>query len=293
MGVIPEECPMHQNYKLKTAETPLEESPPPSVTIIPNIAPSVETEVVASSVETEVVASSVETEVVTPSADSVNPPPTSTSTTEHIPHDASSDALPPPPSVSVPAAPVATIEEGMPPGQTFVSKSHIQKGKNKPTWIDLSEEMVQEDTPQEMALNEILLWENFIGSDLDELKLLRYCNKPREYSPHARFRGLLGYGLPFNRHDWIIDRSGREVRYVIDYYDLGDENGYHTGENIELDVRPAFNSIDAIFYRAKAAVLRRVADVFQWWNPSSAHHHHHVIDVSTDSTDDGSDASKT
>lgn len=24
--------------------------------------------------------------------------------------------------------------------------------------------------------------------------------------------------MPFDRHDWIIDRCGKEVRYVIDYY---------------------------------------------------------------------------
>lgn len=26
------------------------------------------------------------------------------------------------------------------------------------------------------------------------------------------------YKLPFDRHDWIVDRCGTEVRYVIDFY---------------------------------------------------------------------------
>lgn len=33
-----------------------------------------------------------------------------------------------------------------------------------------------------------------------------------------------GGQLPFDRHDWWVDRCGREVRYVIDFYyneDLG------------------------------------------------------------------------
>jgi len=33
--------------------------------------------------------------------------------------------------------------------------------------------------------------------------------------------GRIGSGrhpLPFDRHDWIVDRGGKEVRYVIDYY---------------------------------------------------------------------------
>lgn len=34
----------------------------------------------------------------------------------------------------------------------------------------------------------------------------------RASSPPVRF------GHPFDRHDWFVDRGGREVRYVIDYY---------------------------------------------------------------------------
>ena len=29
------------------------------------------------------------------------------------------------------------------------------------------------------------------------------------------------YELPFDRHDWIVDRCGKDVRYIIDYYDGG------------------------------------------------------------------------
>ena len=34
----------------------------------------------------------------------------------------------------------------------------------------------------------------------------------RDYSPKARLLNMLGYKLPFDRHDWIVDRCGREVR---------------------------------------------------------------------------------
>lgn len=71
--------------------------------------------------------------------------------------------------------------------------------------------------------------------------------------------------LPFDRHDWIVDRCGREVRYVIDYYDIGDENGYKTGEFVELDVRPAFDSLGAAVDRSRAFMLRKAAGVYQWW----------------------------
>ncbi|TSK34834.1 Phosphatidylinositol 4-phosphate 5-kinase type-1 alpha [Bagarius yarrelli] len=68
---------------------------------------------------------------------------------------------------------------------------------------------------------------------------------------HAR------YELPFDRHDWIVDRCGKEVRYVIDYYegDL-DKNTYQFSI---LDVRPAIDSLDAVWDRVKVA----------WWRWTS------------------------
>lgn len=37
-------------------------------------------------------------------------------------------------------------------------------------------------------------------------------------SPLARLQSWLGGQLPFDRHDWYVDRCGKEVRYVIDFY---------------------------------------------------------------------------
>jgi hypothetical protein len=31
--------------------------------------------------------------------------------------------------------------------------------------------------------------------------------------------------LPFDRHDWVVDRCGQEVRYVIDFYFYDDKAG--------------------------------------------------------------------
>lgn len=64
------------------------------------------------------------------------------------------------------------------------------------------------------------------------------------------------YELPFDRHDWIVDRCGQEVRYIIDYYDIGDEEAYKRGEFVFLDVRPAMDSFQAVLDRARVAVLR-------------------------------------
>lgn len=67
----------------------------------------------------------------------------------------------------------------------------------------------------------------------------------------------MGYGLPFDRHDWIVDRCGKEVRYVIDYYDGGEINK----QNFTiLDVRPAFDSLSAVWDRMRVA----------WWRWTSS-----------------------
>lgn len=115
----------------------------------------------------------------------------------------------------------------------------------------------------ERAWHEILKWEAFHTECVNPM-LLKFGGRAKDYSPRARFRALLGYDLPFDRHDWIVDRCGKRVRYVIDYYDIGDENGYKTGEFVELDVRPAFDSFGAVFDRSRAAVLRWTAGLVSW-----------------------------
>lgn len=46
-------------------------------------------------------------------------------------------------------------------------------------------------------------------------KLKSFKGDAKNFSPRARFRKLLGYDLPFDRHDWIIDRCG--MKEVILY----------------------------------------------------------------------------
>lgn len=62
------------------------------------------------------------------------------------------------------------------------------------------------------------------------------------------------YELPFDRHDWIVDRCGKDVRYIIDYYDGG-----VTDEQYRfalLDVRPAMDSFGSLYDRARVCVMR-------------------------------------
>lgn len=111
----------------------------------------------------------------------------------------------------------------------------------------------------ERAWSEIQSWESAAPtSDPGSRK----CGGPRLYSfrglgvdsqylsPRARINGALGYQLPFDRHDWAVERCGGErVEYVIDFYQGkgGDHRGRGAGAangklNFYLDVRPKLNS---------------------------------------------------
>ena len=73
-----------------------------------------------------------------------------------------------------------------------------------------------------------------------------------DLSPKARFKSWLSHPLPFDRHDWTVQRGdGGVVRYVIDYYydeskaadnpaaplpSMHDESAV---KSIMVDVRPA------------------------------------------------------
>jgi len=106
----------------------------------------------------------------------------------------------------------------------------------------------------EKAWHEVLMWEAMHCDECKEPKLKKFGGKASEYSPRAKFRHFLGYEYPFDRHDWIVDRCGKEVRYIIDYYDGGDIK--QNGEFTLLDVRPALDSFGALRDRCKAAYWR-------------------------------------
>lgn len=104
------------------------------------------------------------------------------------------------------------------------------------------------------AWEEVLKWEALHARECCTPRLKKFGGKATDYSPRARIRSWLGYQLPFDRHDWIVDRCGKEVRYVIDYYDGGLVDA-ESSRFALLDVRPAFDSFENIWDRMKVA----------WW----------------------------
>lgn len=105
----------------------------------------------------------------------------------------------------------------------------------------------------EQAWQEVLKWEALHANECMNPKLKSFGGKAKDYSPRARIRHWMGYELPFDRHDWIVDRCGKDVRYVIDYYDGGSVDAKY--KFALLDVRPAMDSFDNIWDRMKVT----------WW----------------------------
>jgi len=61
---------------------------------------------------------------------------------------------------------------------------------------------------------------------------------------------LLGYHAPFDRHDWVIDRCGKQVEYVIDFYSGKQDPSKPGIPSFYLDVRPKV-SVEGVWMRTQ------------------------------------------
>lgn len=103
----------------------------------------------------------------------------------------------------------------------------------------------------ERAWKEIKEWEApyLAKSQCGGPKLESFANKNDRMTPTARFNTILGFTAPFDRHDWVIDRCGTKVEYVIDFY-AGRPGGSTPGPSFYLDVRPKLNTWEGVKMRA-------------------------------------------
>ena len=53
---------------------------------------------------------------------------------------------------------------------------------------------------------------------------------------------LMGYKPPFDRHDWVVQRCGEEVRYLIDFYRGRPMKGMPESMTVEATAPPAKNT---------------------------------------------------
>lgn len=114
--------------------------------------------------------------------------------------------------------------------------------------------------PIHNAVNEqtwakILEWEASQGGEsCGGVRLVSFKGDSRKISPKARWNILLGYQRPFDRHDWVVDRCGTKVRYVIDYYTgrtaPTSPRGQANPVSFYIDARPALDNWEGVRMRA-------------------------------------------
>lgn len=97
----------------------------------------------------------------------------------------------------------------------------------------------------ERAWQEIKEWEMGRGSEkCGGPKLDSFSGDSTKLTPKARILTLLGYHPPFDRHDWTVDRCGKKIEYVIDFYTGKRDPSRPEAVNFYLDVRPKLQSFE-------------------------------------------------
>lgn len=133
-----------------------------------------------------------------------------------------------------------------------------RKGHDGASAADMKTVVPIHNAVNERAWAEILRWEKpFVeGCGCAEgPKLQSFMGESKRMTPKARLNTLLGYTAPFDRHDWIVDRCGTRVDYVIDFYAGRNNDKAGAGKlNFYLDVRPKFNTWEGVKMRALRAV---------------------------------------
>ncbi|KAH0559051.1 hypothetical protein GP486_004358 [Trichoglossum hirsutum] len=168
---------------------------------------------------------------------------------------------------TIPRADVSTLSSGRPANNE--QESGASPAGN---WIYPSEEMFfnamrrKNYDPQTEDMHTIVPIHNAVNErvwkeikEWEQGRGAERCGGPRLHSfsgtasaltPKARLNMLLGYHAPFDRHDWVVDRCGQRIEYVIDFYSGRAKPGDTSGKlNFYLDVRPKLNSLEGIRMR--------------------------------------------
>ncbi|KAI1813614.1 cytochrome c/c1 heme-lyase [Poronia punctata] len=138
------------------------------------------------------------------------------------------------------------------PSERMFFEAMKRKGHD-PRAADMRTVVPIHNAVNEKAWAEIKEWEGpwIQGTSCDGPRLHSFLGLSTNMSPKARINTLLGYQAPFDRHDWVVDRCGKEVEYVIDFYaGRGGAAGADGKLSFYLDVRPKLNSWEGIKMRA-------------------------------------------
>ncbi|CAK7244670.1 MAG: Cytochrome c1 heme lyase [Sporothrix thermara] len=149
------------------------------------------------------------------------------------------------------------------PSEKMFFEAMKRKGNDNARAADMRVVVPIHNAVNERAWKEILEWEApYTGTGPGQCggpRLHSFAGLSTNMSPKARINTLLGYTAPFDRHDWIVDRCGTQIEYVIDFYAgrpgsttaaAGAQRAGNPQINFYLDVRPKLNSWEGIKMRA-------------------------------------------
>lgn len=131
----------------------------------------------------------------------------------------------------------------------YPSEKQFYDAMKHKNWNPKTDDM-QVIVPLHNSINErvwncVKRWEH--GNE-SAITLTNFKNNSKKMTPRAWIRSrLMGLDAPFDRHDWTIDRKGKTIDYVIDFY-YG-EAVHNTEPQVYLDVRPKINSFEGIKLR--------------------------------------------
>ncbi|KAK9414780.1 putative Holocytochrome c-type synthase [Seiridium unicorne] len=135
------------------------------------------------------------------------------------------------------------------PSEKMFFEAMKRKGHD-PVSTDMQTIVPIHNAVNEKAWEQIKEWEApyLVGTSCGGPRLSSFSGLSTKMSPKATVNTWLGYQAPFDRHDWIVDRCGQEIEYVIDFY-AGRARG-DGKPSFYLDVRPKLNSWEGVKMRA-------------------------------------------
>mmetsp|Transcript_36390 Transcript_36390/g.34414 ORF Transcript_36390/g.34414 Transcript_36390/m.34414 type:complete len:249 (-) Transcript_36390:129-875(-) len=149
-----------------------------------------------------------------------------------------------PKSSFTPGHQFAGVDRWVYPSEQQYYNAMKRKGYN-PDEGDMPVILAIHNIVNEQGWTKVKEWESLRGCEKPKLK--QFLGRPKDISPKAYLLSLIGYSLPFDRHDWVVDRDGKDVRYVIDFYK---GHAAQQGQvSIFLDVRPAIDSYQSVLDR--------------------------------------------
>ncbi|KAJ3867383.1 cytochrome c/c1 heme-lyase [Lentinula novae-zelandiae] len=127
----------------------------------------------------------------------------------------------------------------------------MARKNHNPQVVDMKTIVPIHNAVNERAWFEVMKWESGRGGEAcGGVKLVNFKGRPNDKSPRARWKMFLGYAAPFDRHDWVVDRCGVQMRYIIDFY-TGRTDPATKNVSFYLDVRPALDNWEAVKMRVE------------------------------------------